>query len=59
MTIVILVVAFVILLFLGMPIAFGIGIASALAGLTYVWMGNPFVMDNVTLVQRKIGRAHV
>ena len=54
MTIAILVATFVILLLVGMPIAFGIGIASALAGLTYVLMGNPFVMDNVTLVQRML-----
>ncbi|NQU58647.1 MAG: TRAP transporter large permease subunit [Rhodospirillales bacterium] len=54
MTIAILVATFVVLLMVGMPIAFGIGIASALAGLTYVLTGNPFVMDNVTLVQRML-----
>ncbi|MCP5150670.1 MAG: TRAP transporter large permease [Ectothiorhodospiraceae bacterium] len=48
MTLSILVGVFVVLLLLGMPIAFAIGIASACAGLTV------FVMDNVTLVQRML-----
>ncbi|MEO1019035.1 MAG: TRAP transporter large permease, partial [Pseudomonadota bacterium] len=51
----ILVGVFVVLLFLGMPIAFGIGIAAALAGLSYsVFLDNPFVINNVTLVQRML-----
>lgn len=45
MTLTILVGVFVVLLLLGMPIAFAMGIAAASAGLTV------FVMDNVTLVQ--------
>jgi tripartite ATP-independent transporter DctM subunit len=45
MTLSILVGVFVVLLLLGMPIAFAMGIAAASAGLTV------FVMDNVTLVQ--------
>jgi tripartite ATP-independent transporter DctM subunit len=48
MTLLLLVSVFAVLLLLGMPIAFAIGIASACAGLTI------FVMDNVTLVQRML-----
>ncbi len=55
MIISILVGVFVVLLFMGMPIAFAIGIAAALAGLSYsVFLDNPFVIDNVTLVQRML-----
>lgn len=54
MTILILIGTFFLLLFLGMPIAFGIGIAAAIGGLAYTLQGNPFVMDNVTLVQRML-----
>jgi tripartite ATP-independent transporter DctM subunit len=39
---------------LGVPIAFAIGIAAALGALGYAWMGNPFVIDNVTLVQKML-----
>lgn len=45
---------FIVLLVMGVPIAFGIGIASAVGGLAYTLSGNPFVMDNVTLVQRML-----
>ncbi len=46
--------SFVLLMVLGVPIAFAIGIAAALGGLAYAWMGNPFVIDNVTLVQKML-----
>jgi tripartite ATP-independent transporter DctM subunit len=48
MTIFILVALFVVLMLLGMPIAFAIGIASAAAAL------NVFVVDNITIVQRML-----
>jgi tripartite ATP-independent transporter DctM subunit len=50
----ILVGSFLLLMVLGVPIAFAIGIAAALGGLAYAWMGNPFVIDNVTLVQKML-----
>ncbi len=48
MTVFILVFLFVVLMLLGMPIAFAIGIASACAAL------NVFVVDNITIVQRML-----
>lgn len=46
--------SFALLMLLGVPIAFAIGIAAAVGGLAYTWMGNPFVIDNVTLVQKML-----
>jgi tripartite ATP-independent transporter DctM subunit len=54
MIVLILVGSFVLLMLLGVPIAFAIGIAAALGALGYAWMGNPFVIDNVTLVQKML-----
>lgn len=54
MIVLILVGSFVLLMLLGVPIAFAIGIAAALAALGYAWMGNPFVIDSVTLVQKML-----
>jgi len=48
MTVLILVGLFIVLMLLGMPIAFAIGIASAAAAL------NLFVVDNITIVQRML-----
>jgi tripartite ATP-independent transporter DctM subunit len=48
MTVLILIGVFVVLLQVGMPIAFAIGIASALAAMTL------FVVDNATIVQRML-----
>lgn len=45
---------FALLMLLGVPIAFAIGIAAAVGGLAYTWIGNPFVIDNVTLVQKML-----
>lgn len=54
MIVLILVGSFVLLMLLGVPIAFAIGIAAALAALGYAGMGNPFVIDSVTLVQKML-----
>ncbi len=48
MTIIILVAVFVVLLLIGVPVAFAVGIASACAAI------NVFVIDNVTIVQRML-----
>ena len=48
MTIIILFAVFIVLLVLGVPVAFAIGIASAAAAI------NVFVVDNVTIVQRML-----
>jgi tripartite ATP-independent transporter DctM subunit len=54
MIVLLLVGSFFVLMLLGVPIAFAIGLAAALASFAYAWMGNPFVIDEVTLVQKML-----
>lgn len=54
MIVLLLLLSLVLLMLLGVPIAFAIGLAAALASLGYAWLGNPFVIDEITLVQKML-----
>jgi tripartite ATP-independent transporter DctM subunit len=54
MIVLLLVGSFLLLMLLGVPIAFAIGLSAALASLGYARLGNPFVVDEVTLVQKML-----
>jgi tripartite ATP-independent transporter DctM subunit len=54
MIVLLLVGSFLLLMLLGVPIAFAIGLSAALASFGYARLGNPFVVDEVTLVQKML-----